>query len=98
MTASTTDSFHPLFPMGLLVATHGAADSLDPKEVACALRDHLMGHWGNECCEEDWEANDEALKHGGRLLSFCRSKDCVKFYIVTEADRSVTTVLLPSEY
>jgi len=46
----------------------------------------------------DWKQNDYALKHGLRLLSSYRSESGTKFWIITEADRSATTVLLPEDY
>jgi len=56
-----------------------------------------MGDWG-ELTQEDIDENNRALKEGCRLLSAYRSTNRVKFWIITEWDRSVTTVLLPSEY
>ena len=55
------------------------------------------GDWG-DVCKEDWAENDEALKHERRLLSSYRTKHGVRFWIITEWDRSVTTILLPLEY
>ena len=46
----------------------------------------------------DWQLNEDALKHGDRLLSVYHTHDDVKFWIITESDRSATTVLLPSDY
>ena len=54
-------------------------------------------HWG-DLDPEDRQANDLSLKDGSRLLSAYHSKDGTKFWIITEADRSVTTVLLPGDY
>jgi hypothetical protein len=47
---------------------------------------------------EDWAANDQAIIHGGRILSAYMLKDGVRLWIITEADRAATTILLPSEY
>ena len=55
------------------------------------------GDWGN-LDEHDWKMNDDGLEFGGRLLSEYFAQDGTKFWIVTECDRSVTTVLLPKEY
>ena len=62
-----------------------------------ALSRHASGDWG-EVCEEDWQSNDEALELGTRLLSSYISRSGEKFWIITEHDRSATTILLPLEY
>ncbi|MEM7387300.1 MAG: type I restriction endonuclease subunit M [Verrucomicrobiota bacterium] len=62
-----------------------------------ALARHERGDWG-EVCTEDRAENEEALRRGGRLLSVYRTEEGTRFYIITEADRSSTTVLLPDEY
>jgi hypothetical protein len=87
----------PKFPLGQIVSTPGALDSIDPLEMMTALARHHRGDWGN-CCPEDWESNEEGLRDGFRLFSVYRSGRGEKFWIITEADRSVTTILLPSEY
>lgn len=58
---------------------------------------HVRGEWA-ELCPEDVKENELSLREGFRLLSVYRSSKGVRFYIITEADRSVTTVLLPEEY
>lgn len=58
---------------------------------------HGAGDWG-DLCEEDRQANERALEHGGRLVSVYRDREDTKIYIITEHDRSVTTVLLPEDY
>lgn len=85
------------FPLGQLVATPGALDSLTQEEINTFLPRHNSGDWG-DVCQDDREANDQALLNGARLLSAYRSQNKVKFWIITEHDRSVTTVLLPEEY
>lgn len=87
----------PKFPLGQVVSTPGALDAIDPVEMMTALARHHRGDWG-DCCPEDWESNEEGLRDGFRLFSVYRSGRGEKFWIITEADRSVTTVLLPSEY
>jgi hypothetical protein len=77
--------------------TSGAAAVVPPSEFLRALRRHLRGDWG-ELDREDRAANDQALLEGRRLLSAYTTETGTKFWIVTEADRSVTTVLLPGEY
>jgi hypothetical protein len=71
-------------------------ESLDHLDVRLALLRHAGRDWGN-VCKDDWKANDEALQNGDRLLSSYESQG-VKFWIITEWDRSVTTVLLPEDY
>ena len=83
--------------MGSLVATPGVQERVPNGELVAALARHVAGDWG-DLCDEDREANEEALKHGTRLMSVYTSRDGDGFWIITEADRSVTTVLLPEEY
>jgi hypothetical protein len=85
------------FPLGNLYMTPGVRDGIPPGEVLRALRRHANGDWGN-LCDEDRRANDLALQDGSRLLSSYQSTSGTKFWIITEADRSATTVLLPNEY
>lgn len=89
----------PKFDLGRLVATPGALEALVDAEqtpVEFVAR-HVRGDWG-EVCEEDKQANEEALQHGERLLSAYRTRKGVKLWIITEADRSSSCVLLPEEY
>jgi hypothetical protein len=69
---------------------------LATEEVLTALKRHARGDWG-DLSPEDSLANDEALQHGGRLFSAYGQGDN-RFWIITEADRAFTTVLLPSDY
>ncbi len=85
--------FHP----GRLMITRNAKDVLPHMEVNAAIKQHLNGDWG-DVCPSDWQLNEDALKHGDRLLSVYHTHDDVKFWIITESDRSATTVLLPSNY
>ena len=85
------------FPLGQIVATAHAMAYLANTDMQAALQRHLAGDWG-EVGKEDREANEQALLNGTRLLSTYRSSKGVKFWIITEADRSVTTVLLPEDY
>jgi hypothetical protein len=64
-----------------------------------SLNRHINGDWGN-MCDEDKAANEEALVDGLRLMSVYKRKDHPDdtIWIITEADRSATTILLPSEY
>jgi hypothetical protein len=85
------------FYPGELATTPGVEERI-PREVwSNSLRRHLSCHWG-DLGPEDSEKNDRALKEGGRLFSRYRTEDGTVYYIITEADRSATTVLLASEY
>jgi hypothetical protein len=86
-----------LFPLGQVVATSAAVDTLSQEEMNAAIRRHASGDWG-EVCEEDRETNEAALAEKGRLMSVYQTKDETKFWIITEWDRSVTTILLPDDY
>ena len=88
---------YSLFPLGNLYSTRGINESLDRQEMFAMVARHACGDWGI-CCQEDKLANQQALKTGARLLSVYRSKSGDKIWIITEADRSATTVLYPSEY
>ncbi|MDO3682009.1 hypothetical protein [Paenibacillus ehimensis] len=85
------------FPLGQVFTTAGALEAISEEERISALTRHIGGDWG-EVCDEDKAANDEALKSGGRLLSAYRTTAGVRFWIITEYDRSYTTFLLPEEY
>lgn len=85
------------FDLGRIVATPGALEVLDRRYISRALARHQSGDWG-ECVPMDWSDNDAALHKDFRILSVYTSPGGVKFWIITEADRSATTVLLPSEY
>ena len=86
-----------LFQPGQIVATRGALSVLSREDIMKALRRHLSGDWG-DLSTEDKQENDFAVNNEFRILSSYSSKKGVKFWIITEADRSVTTVLLPEEY
>jgi hypothetical protein len=84
------------FPLGQTVVTARAIDLLRPDEIALGLARHVRGDWGH-VSPEDAEANEEALRTGGRLFSAFGDNDR-QFWIITEADKSVTTILLPDDY
>ena len=87
---------NPKFPLGWVVMTAHAAEQLDPQAIAEGLRRHASGDWG-EVSEEDRQENELSLIDGYRLLSVYGSGEG-RFWIITEADRSVTTVLMPDDY
>ena len=87
------------FSVGRVVGTPGAIAALEEAghEPAEFLDRHITGDWG-EVPPEDAAANERAVRQGLRLLSVYKPKDEVKIWILTEADRSYTTVMLPEDY
>ena len=93
------DSRAPLFHPGRIVATPGAMDALNdsPMQAAMLLDRHMAGDWG-DVCDEDSRANTDALRYGNRVVSVYATQSGARLWIITESDRSVTTLLLPDEY
>ncbi len=96
---TSTNRSLPKFPLGRIVATPGALRALEqanqnPLEF---LARHQAGDWG-ELCEEDERENELSVHNDLRILSAYRTRNDVKIWVITEADRSVTTLLLPHEY
>jgi hypothetical protein len=89
----------PLFSPGQVVATPGALAALEKAGQLPAefLSRHVRGEWG-DVPEEDHRENQFSLERGFRLLSSYRTNAGDKLWVITESDRSVTTLLLPSEY
>ena len=85
------------FSPGCVAVTANAAQNLSDEEVTTALRRHLRGDWG-ELDPYDRQENERALREGGQLLSVYRNSKGLRFYVLTEADRSGTTLLLPEDY
>lgn len=90
--------FHP----GQLVVTRGVNDLIADNEefakhVFLSLKRHLVGDWG-DLCDEDRVSNELALQQGERLLSAYKKDGVPTIWVITEWDRSVTTVLFPEEY
>jgi hypothetical protein len=84
--------------LGRLVATPGALEKIPQEEINAALARHHLCDWG-DVSKNDKKANDEDARNGGgSIVSAYHSKDGTKFWVITEWDRSVTTVLLPEEY
>jgi len=86
-----------VFPLGQCVITANAKDTLHPEDVKFALDRHSRGDWG-ELCQSDWKENEISLAQNMRLLSRYKDRAGVCFWIITEADRSATTILLPDDY
>lgn len=88
-----------LFPLGQVVATPGALDALEEAEQSPLyfLQRHQTGDW-SEMVEEDQEENRLSVEKGLRVFSSYKMKSGKKLWVITEWDRSVTTLLLPQEY
>ena len=93
-------SYKP-FSSGQTVATPGVLETVNPSYMRSCLMRHLRGDWGL-CCPEDWAENDLSSREGFRILSAYpvdpSNLDGKRFWIITEANRSTTTFLLPEEY
>jgi hypothetical protein len=87
------------FPLGQIVITANARDTLPADDVLQALARHAACDWG-DVDEEDRQENELSLLEGFRLFSVYHSSETPpkKFWIITEGDRSATTVLLPEDY
>jgi hypothetical protein len=90
------------FDLGQIVQTSGVYEKISKDinfflYVNECLNRYIKCDWG-EMCDEDKEMNDLAVETEGRILASYESKDMPKIYIITEWDRSVTTILFPSEY
>lgn len=85
------------FQLGQIVATPNALNYLSQDDIRSGIIRHQAGDWGN-LDAADRKENDLALERGTRLLSAYRASNGVIFWIITEADRSSTTVLLPEDY
>ena len=90
----------PKFELGRVVMTRGVADWVEQnppyRNLFPLLHRHIQGDWG-EVDGEDKQTNNEALELGNRLLS-AYTLDGEKLWVITEWDRSITTILFPSEY
>lgn len=98
--AQGTSSKAFLFELGSIVATPAAMAVLNENAVCflSLLARHVRGDWGR-VCPEDAEQNNDAVSLGGRILSvYPVGKTLADVWVITEADRSNTTILLPSDY
>jgi hypothetical protein len=85
------------FRLGRIVATPNALEALTHEDISSAISQHQAGDWG-ELSKKDRIANDQSVLDKSRILSSYRSANGLKFWVITEADRSVTTVLMPEDY
>jgi hypothetical protein len=83
------------FPLGNTVITRNAKSRLTDFDAIESLKRHHRGDWGDVA---DPQENERSLAERGRLLSVYYTREGVKFWIITEADRSATTILLPEDY
>jgi len=82
------------FGLGRVVITPDALEAIPADDICRALDRHVCGDWG----DVDGAANELALQSGLRLLSVYHTADGAKFFVLTTADRNLTTILLPVDY
>ena len=87
----------PRFPLGKVRATKDALSKVSHSSLILALKRHERADWG-ELRLKDWETNDDALGRRSRLKSVYQDEKKVRFWVITEPDRSTTTINLPGEY
>lgn len=99
--SETHQPAHPRFSLGRTVATANAMEVLARRDqeglISTVLARHVLGDWG-DVPPEDAETNEQALKQGGRLMSVYKVDDSLTLWVITERDRSYTTILLPEDY
>jgi hypothetical protein len=98
-TTTTATATTPRFALGRLLATPGAIEAMREAGVNLAqlLKRHMHGDYG-DLHEDDIRANELALRQGMRILSAYAFDTGERVWIITEADRSATTILVPEEY
>jgi hypothetical protein len=85
------------FPIGQLVATKNALAHLTMSDIQTALSRYGRRDWG-DLCKADREENDLAVDGDGRILAVYVAENGTRFWVITELDRSATTILLPEDY
>lgn len=85
------------FYLGKVFVSKGILEKISRTDIINALKRHASGDW-RVVSKNDWDANNKALEKNERLLSSYIASNGTKFWIITESDRSRTTVLLPDEY
>jgi hypothetical protein len=96
LTLTSPSSLDAKFSLGEVVASPSIIRNLEMEEIDLALRRHQSGDWG-DVFDSDRRENDIALKEGAYLLSTYHSKAGLKFWIITEFDRSRTVVMVPGD-
>lgn len=94
---NTTFLPRALFRIGRIIATPNAMGTLSQADILTGLQRHMAGDWG-DVDNHDRRANEKVLRDGTRLISAYHSAKQVKFWVITEADRCLTVLLLPAEY
>jgi hypothetical protein len=99
MTNQTTNQIRPLFALGKTVATPGALVVMQGVGISplSLLSRHQCGDWG-DLDDEDKAENETSLKENFRIFSSYNLAEKIKLWVITESDRSSTTILLPEEY
>ncbi len=87
----------PKFPLGIIINTPGVIEKVDRDDALACLLKHEAADWEG-LPAQDARENDIALACGLRIWSTRRDRNNTLFWIITEADRSTTTLMLPSEY
>jgi hypothetical protein len=85
------------FDLGQLVITPAALEAVPADDICNAINRHVCGDFG-DLDADDRRENELALRAGLRLLSVYHATNGTKFWLITEADRRLTTILLPSDY
>ena len=93
---ATMTIHRPKFDIGELIILPGAKSILHTYDILDSLVRHVKGNWGDSSAEQRQE-NDFAINRELRIVAFHHDRNNVKFMVITEADRSKTTVLLPGE-
>lgn len=83
--------------LGEIFITRAVVDVISPQEIVTFLKRYENLDWG-DICDEDKQTNEDALIFGDRILALYHTEKGIKFYIITESDRSITTILLADEY
>ena len=91
------DQLEQLFELGQIVATKNVLSVVPAEDILKGLMRHAVGDWG-ELCDEDRESNERGLEQGARLLSAYLDRFGNRYWVITEWDRSLTTILLPEDY
>lgn len=88
----------PMFPLGQIGITQGAVEALERMDISPSsiVQRHSLGDWG-DVVYQDKRSNELALEMGGRILSSYHLPDRTEIWVMTEPDRSATTILLPGE-
>ena len=86
-----------VFLLGRIVVTPNARQSITQDDILVGIQRHQAGDWGN-LTDDNRTANDHALAQGGRIVSAYNAMNGTRFWLITEADRSTTTILLPEDY